>query len=64
MDILQNRQVAQNGDSQKIPKGDRMRMYDIIVIGGGISGIYTAYKIHKKSQSLFKSFYLQDPNAG
>ena len=49
MDILQNRQVAQNGDSQKIPKGDRMRMYDIIVIGGGISGIYTAYKIHKKS---------------
>ena len=26
LDILQNRQVAQNGDSQKIPSGNRMRM--------------------------------------
>ena len=24
-------------------------MYDIIVIGGGIAGLYTTYKIHKKS---------------
>lgn len=40
---------SQGTDSQGTDSGDARNIYDVVVIGGGVAGLFTVYQIHKKS---------------
>ncbi len=52
-------QLTRKKTRKQIPNPDRnkykignTKMYDIIIIGGGISGLYCAYNLLKKDENL------------